>query len=216
MKVAILSESPADEAAVRILVEAILGEPIETVTLRVRSGGWNAVLRAIPPTLRALHFRNMADAMVVVIDSDQSTVHEADHNLDDPEAAKCRSCQLVSIIEKIQRDLRPMPDWPSIKTAIAVPTPSIEAWYLFGMNSDCTEAGWKVKQKSRVSSVSAIRQLKTEAYGTDRPGIQLETSCAIIHAQRLAGNLVEFEKYFPNSFQLLANELRAWIPKDAG
>jgi hypothetical protein len=58
MKVAILSESPADEAAVRILVEAVLAEKVEAIRPpTVRPGGITGVLRILGPVPKWLHYR---------------------------------------------------------------------------------------------------------------------------------------------------------------
>ena len=210
MKVAILSESPADEAAVRILIEGILGESIETLTLRARTGGWHAAVGAISPTLKDLHYCRTADALVVVIDSDNSQVHDDSHEelADVPNA--CRTCELRSAIKRCQDELRTLPGLSAIPMAIAVPTPAIEAWYLFEKDSNCTEAGWKQRQQTNVTSVGEIRRLKKLAYGNDRPSVELEKSVAIERAHRLLDRLDELEGYFPNSFGLLAREIRNW------
>jgi hypothetical protein len=53
MKLAVISESPADEAAIKILVDAIVGEETELVPLRLRPGGWPHVLQLLPPIIKA-------------------------------------------------------------------------------------------------------------------------------------------------------------------
>ena len=77
MKVSVLSESSADEAAIRILVDGILGtetEPIPPPRLRTR--GWPSVLKDVPTVVRHLHYRTDADAFVLVVDSDDSPLHD--------------------------------------------------------------------------------------------------------------------------------------------
>ena len=210
MKVAILSESPADEAAIRILVEGILGESIKVFTLRARPGGWNSVVKAISPTLRYLHYRRTADALVVVIDSDNSQVHDDSHGELEDVPDDCRTCKLRSAIKNCRDELKPLPNFSPIPTAIAVPTPAIEAWYLFEEDSNCTEAGWKQRQQTNVTSAGEIRRLKKLAYGNDRPSVELEKSVAIERSHRLLDRLVDLEGYFPNSFGSLAREIRKW------
>ena len=210
MKVAILSESPADEAAVKVLIEALLGAQIEAVPVRARSRGFPAAVNLVAPTLKALHYQRQADALIVVVDSDNSVVHQANHGPSASDAEKCRHCQLAAKIKDIKAELRPIPDYPEIETAIAVAPPSIEAWYLFERDSRCTEAGWRQRQSEGVNSRADILRLKTMAYGTDRPDIVSEKEHAVEHAKRLATKLAAFEEFFPNSIGLLAEAVRNW------
>ena len=82
MKVAVLSESPADEAAIRILVEGLLGRTIEPPPMPpIRSRGHDAVVASLPTVLKHLHYRTDAEALVVVLDSDRSPVHDPSSTL---------------------------------------------------------------------------------------------------------------------------------------
>ncbi|MCH7686361.1 MAG: hypothetical protein IH899_06730 [Planctomycetes bacterium] len=211
MKIAILSESPADGAAVKIFVETILDRTIEVVPWRIRSGGIDAAIHNVPPALKALHYQRTADALIVAIDSDNSPVHLSDHSPTDHAKLKCRFCNLQLIIEETLRHLRPIPNQPKIQTAVAVAVPAIEAWYQFGSDSNCTEAGWIQKQNAGVSAPAEIRNLKRAVYGTDRPGQVLSKAKAIEHAERLAADLTPLEEYFPNSFGVFAQQVREWI-----
>src|SRR5262245_38695956 len=175
MKVAILSESPADEAAIRILLRGLLGVEIEVIALAARAGGWNAALGVVPPTLKALHFRRTAAALVVVLDSDNSPVHRLEHEQPGSEVTSCRICQVRRVIAEVQQHLRPVPSPPSIETAIAVAVPAIEAWYLCGREGDCTEAGWIMRQRAGTKSRTEIARLKRLVYGSDRLSIELAT-----------------------------------------
>jgi len=208
MKIAILSESPADEAALKILVEALLGEPIDSYQPHLRSRGYPAILNVLPAVLKDLHFQRTAEALVAVVDSDQSPVHQPDH--DPNETAECRACRLISLIDNTLAQLTPLENWSPIRTAVAVPTPAIEAWFLFQHDSDCTEANWKQKQAEGTHARGEILRLKRLAYGTDRPNLALEIQCARDHAARLAQGLDDIEQYFPNSFGLLARQIREW------
>lgn len=81
MKIAVLSESPADEAAVRILAEAILCRTIDsTPELKPRFRGWPSV-RAVPPAaIRQLHYHTEAEGLVLVVDGNHSPIHTARTN----------------------------------------------------------------------------------------------------------------------------------------
>ncbi|MGA2497987.1 MAG: hypothetical protein ABSH20_09610 [Tepidisphaeraceae bacterium] len=76
MKIAVFSESSADEAAVRILAEAVLGQPIEPVAgkaLRRPRNGWTHVVKLLRAVILDLYFRTDADGLIVVADSPYHT-----------------------------------------------------------------------------------------------------------------------------------------------
>src|SRR5258708_1171971 len=77
MRVAILSESSADDAGIRILVEAVLGCKTEAVMPELRSRGWPAVRNVLPAVIKTLHFQARADGLIVVVDSNHSSLEEA-------------------------------------------------------------------------------------------------------------------------------------------
>lgn len=83
MKVAVLSESPADEAAIRILVEGILGRQTQSPALssfRTRAPGISGVFRAFPAVLKELYYNQQdAEGLIVVVDSDHTPVHSPEH-----------------------------------------------------------------------------------------------------------------------------------------
>lgn len=215
MKVAFLSESPADEAALRIFVEAILGEPIEPVSRAERTGGLEFVIRTLPPVLREIHYHRTADALVVGIDSDNSPVHQSGHAPNEWKASKCRWCQLRSTLDDITRTLRAIPSYPPILTAVAVPTPAIEAWYLFSEDSNCTEANWVRCRNERTPSKTEIDRLKRLIYDTTRPDLARETERATKRATALATKIEQIEGFFPNSFGVFAAEIRRWRFRDS-
>jgi hypothetical protein len=109
MKLAILSESPADAAAVRILVDALRGEPTEAMASSLLfPPGWPAVLDVLPSVLKHLHYRTDADSLVVVVDSDNSPVHEPTHDELDGAFDQCRVCLLRTVIKQTQVHLQPV------------------------------------------------------------------------------------------------------------
>ena len=95
MKLAILSESPADEAALRVLVEYVLGAPFTTVHSALRARGWPSVEQVLPAILRYLHFQTEADGLVVVVDADDSPVHTIEHEAPGYHHPLCRICRLM-------------------------------------------------------------------------------------------------------------------------
>ena len=86
MKIAIVSESPADEAAIKILVDAIVGTESELFPIRTRPYGWTNVFKLLPNIVTGLHYGTDVEALVVVVDSDEAMVltanMDAQHGLD--------------------------------------------------------------------------------------------------------------------------------------
>ncbi|HLG13297.1 MAG TPA: hypothetical protein VJH03_02075 [Blastocatellia bacterium] len=131
MKVDILSESPEDEAAVRIILDAILGRATEsTGTKRNPPAGWGAVRQNLPPLMRAMHFNPAAAALVIVVDSDDSPIHSPEHDEPGSIAPRCRICLLRGDVKRIEQSLRPVANRAPLQTAIGLAVPAIEAWLL--------------------------------------------------------------------------------------
>src|SRR4051812_4932804 len=107
MKVALLSESLADEAVLRVLVGAVLGAPPQIVQAGLRARGWPNVAQVLPAVIRHLHFNTDADALVVTCDSDDSVVHVEAHDAPGYFHPQCRMCQLRAIYRQTVKKLPP-------------------------------------------------------------------------------------------------------------
>jgi hypothetical protein len=128
MKIAYFAESPADQAALAILTEAILDKKTAAVLHKgLRSRGWPAVRTVLPSVLKELHYHTDAEAFVLVVDSNSSSPHLAEHDLPDKSEPQCRLCQLRRIANDVQQKLRPRANLPSLKIALGVAVPTIEA-----------------------------------------------------------------------------------------
>ena len=93
MKVAVLSESPADEAAIRILIDGIIGGPTQPADMPpIRTRGVSGVFTILPTVLKHLHYRTDADALVIVVDSDRTPVHKPEHEQEGGADERCRLC----------------------------------------------------------------------------------------------------------------------------
>lgn len=209
MRVAVLSESSADESAVRILINAISGRQTQDVpSLPLRSRGWPYVIRVLPTVIKFLHYQTDAEALAVIVDSDDSPIHQVSHEQagGDPD---CRFCQLrrVSALEKTR--LRAVRNRGELKVAIGLAVPAIEAWYLCGLDPQVNEATWARKlQSERITY--ARNTLKKKVYGMERPTIEIERRCAVEAAARLAADLSIIERLFPIGFGSFAQDVRAW------
>lgn len=212
MKVAVLSESPADEAAVGILVAGLLGIETERVPLPdPKTRGWKAVLNSVRPALFHLHYQTDADALVVTLDSDESPPHQKGHDQPGGADRTCRLCRLRDIVGQVQTLLRPRQGRGPIKTALGLAVPAIEAWYLAGSDRRVTESAW-IHALQSGSLPYTKNNLKQKVYGTEKPSLAHEQTCAIEHVLRLVQEqkLASLEQLFPSGFGSLADDVRGW------
>lgn len=212
MKVAVLSESPADEAAVEVLVAGLLGIDTESVPLpRPKTRGWKAVFNSARLALIHLHYHTDADALVVTLDSDESPPHQKGHDQPGGADQKCRLCQLRGIVSPVQAQLRPRQGRGPIRTALGLAVPAVEAWYLAGLDRRVTESAW-IQALQSGSFPYTKGNLKEKVYGTERPSLAHEETCAVEHTRRLVeqNKLGRLEKLFSSGFGALAKDMRAW------
>ena len=221
MKLAILSESPADEAALCVLVEYVLGGPFTLVAPNLRARGWPSVEQVLPGVLRHLYFNTDADGLVVVVDSDDSPVHTAEHEAPGYHHPLCRICRLRAVFRRTIKNLplrEPRPALaggeqvmvqPRVLRAVGVAVPAIEAWLLCGRDASVTEEAWLAGQLKGVPPYSR-RELKRQVYGTERPSLPLEIKRAVEEVSRHRGDVRRLEFDFPHGFGALARDLRSW------
>ena len=213
MKVALLSESPADEAALRVLVEAVLAEAIVLERPGLRARGWPNVAQVLPAILRHLHFNTAAEALVVVVDSDDSVVHTAEHEAPGYYHPQCRLCQLRGIFHKVQKRFPPLHGRARVLRGVGIAVPAIEAWYLCGQDPQVTELAW-MEGQAQGRAPYTRRDLKWRVYGTDRPGLAFEIQRAIECVRRHQRDPRRLEADFPHGFGALARDVRSWRPSE--
>ncbi len=208
MKLAILSESPADEAALRTLAAAVLGGEVSFLHPGLRARGWPSVLQVLPAVIRHLHFNTDADGLVVVVDADDSVVHTAEHDKPEHFHPQCRLCRLRATFRQTVKKLPTAAGRGRLLRGVGVAVPAVEAWYLCGRDETVTEAAWVAGQREgRLPYTRA--ELKQRVYGTDRPSLAFETECALHEVARHARDTRRLEFDFPG-FAALAGELRGW------
>jgi len=209
MKVAILSESSADEAAIRIFAEGLLGRPTQQADYKgLRSRGWPSVRNLFGVVYKDLWYRSDAEALIVVADSDEATIHHPSHS--GPTGPRpCRLCELRQVEQRVRGELRPVSGREPLRIAIGVATPAVEAWYAVGVSPHVNEPTWVQALASRQFPYTKT-SLKQMIYDTDRPSLQLETERATAAARWLTDSLDEVIERFPNGFGPLASEVRSW------
>lgn len=211
MKVAVLSESSADESAIRILLEGVLGRGTQEIPAHpsLRSRGWPMVIRILPAVVKWLYYSTDVEALVVIADSDDSPIHQRAHEQIGGEDPKCRLCRIRDVINLETSRLSAVPGRSSLKTAAGLAVPAIEAWYLCGLDPHVNEATWARKLLSEKITYTR-NSLKKTVYGTERPTIGLETRYAVEAATRLVGNLPMLEQLFPNGFSPFVRDVSGW------
>ncbi len=206
MKIAILSESPADETAFRVLTAALLPHPPEFVAPGFRARGWPHVAQLLPAVIRHLHFNTTTTTLVIVVDSDDSVVHVASHNAPGYFHPHCRMCQLRTLFRQTTKHFPPAHGRRLLR-AVGIAVPAVEAWYLCGRDDSVSEANWVSGQQHGQLPYTRA-ELKQRVYGTDRPSLQHETQCALHEVARHRQNPQRLLNDFP-SFAALATDLRA-------
>lgn len=210
MKVAIFSESSADEAALRVLVDAMRGQPTEPVGLiGLRTRGWPSVLGTLPAVIKQLHYHTDAEALAVVVDSDDSPVHQPSHDPTDAAQRGCRFCQLSSVVTLEQSRLTTVAGRSMLKFAVGLAVPAFEAWLLAGLHVHVTETAWTRSLQSKQRPYTR-RELKQLAYGAEPVPLAVETARMVEHAQRLASDMTPLETHFPIGFGAFAHSVREW------
>lgn len=209
MNVAILSESPADEAAILVLAEAVLRTPLTQVQAGLRARGWPNVVQILPAIVRHLHFNTDAEGLVVVADADDSVVHTAEHEAPNYHHPLCRLCQLRAVFRRATKKLPPARGRERVLRGVGIAVPAIEAWYLCGRDATVSEAAW-IQGRVRAAPPYTRRELKQRVYGTERPSLLHETQRALEEVRRFGGDVRRLEEDFPGGFGALARDLRNW------
>jgi len=205
VKLVLLAESSADEAAIRILTEAIRGpgtvQWVQPPTFRSR--GWPAVRRDLPAVIQYAHYSANATAVIAVVDTNDSVPHEAAHD-GNPDPT-CRLCALRATADATVGRLRPVTGRATLHVALGAATPAIEAWYLCGKPPYPSEQKWVTGSGRGYDK----RTLKRAAYGVDHAGLVLMTTVAETEAKRLAASLALLQMHFPRGYGALETELLA-------
>jgi hypothetical protein len=214
MNVAIVAESPADEAAIFVFAKALLGVELKSVISRLqRPGGIGALRRELRSIVREIYYNTDAEALLVVADSDDSPPHRAEHE-SEPDA-KCRLCDLTQIVNSTLATLSRKGRPTELRVAIGLAVPAIEAWLLCGTNVHVTEQAYARRLADGQTLWALRRELKALAYGTETPSRDVQKAHALHAAELLSTRLAELEAKFPGGFGPFANRIRSWRRTEA-
>jgi hypothetical protein len=207
MKLAALSESPADEAATFILAGALYEqslEPVERQQFRLRENGWPSVIRIAPTVIRHLHYRTDVDALAIVVDTNDSPKHEP-MEAQQPQGCGCRLCAIREVVQSTLESLRERPVGGSLLMTVGIAVPAIEAWYLCGKKPHVSEAAWHTRTAPYTKA-----SLKVDAYGSSTPSAAMELEVAVREARRVSADLSSLLQQFPTGFGAFAESVRSW------
>ena len=99
MKIGFFSESPADQAALAVFTEGILGQAPEIPSTDLEGHGVTGVINALNGVVRGMHYNSDADGLVVVVDCDDTELHTSAHDTSGV-SDRCRLCQLRKIVAR--------------------------------------------------------------------------------------------------------------------
>jgi hypothetical protein len=211
MNIAVVSESSADEDGLRIVINAILPAATFADGVSLRRRGWPAVIREMPVLLRGLHYNfPHVDALVVVVDSDDSPIHKIEHDGAVGGDPQCRLCALRDVTRKTLSSVRAVANRAPLRVAIGLAVPAIEAWYQAVRDPQASEAAWLSLTSDGKPHQHRRKQLKRDAYGVETLFGPSARNRTIEAAERVTAHLGELERLFPNGFAPLARALRSW------
>src|SRR5437879_2704240 len=144
MKIGFYGESPADQAAMAVFTEGILGEPPEPINMDLEAHSVPGFFGALGGVFRGVHYHSDAEGLIVVVDCDDAELHDPAHDQPGGGGERCRLCQARKIITLARKQLKARQGRPELKFAIGLPVPAIEAWYLVDKNHQVGEAAWRV------------------------------------------------------------------------
>src|SRR5947209_19557544 len=107
MKIGYYCESPADAAALAVFTEGILGAPPEPINMDLEAHSVPGFFSALDGVFRGVHFNSDAEGLIVVVDCDNTELHDPAHDTPQGAAEDCRLCKVRKITTKARKQLRP-------------------------------------------------------------------------------------------------------------
>ena len=201
MKISVLAESSNDAAVMVELASAALGGPVELINSGFEMMGWNMIPSVLPAVIKHLHFRSEADGLIVVADSNHSSL--------EPGAPNNRREELRAMAAKIVENLGMLHGRSRIRIAIAVASPALVAWLLFHRYGEISESAWErglVEKKDPYTK----GVLKQRLYGVQRPSRDIATALRLEAARQVSQRIHELRSRFPLGFGSFFEDLLSW------
>src|SRR6266852_3197067 len=107
MKIGYYCEQQADQAAMAVFTEGILGEPPEPINIPLEARSVPAFFSALDGVFRGVHYNSDAEGLIIVVDCDKTALHDLAHDATGGGDEDCRLCQARKIITKARKQLRP-------------------------------------------------------------------------------------------------------------
>lgn len=173
MRVGIFSEGSNDTELLYVpLLKGLLSRDFELVPMRY--SGWTWVLRQLHVALDSFEGSSVDFAFVAVDDDCERPTHALTHERD-PDVHGCRKCALEN-----RTRVRADGAQRALRTAVAVPAPSIEAWLLAVRDPEAhdPELAKAHQLKARLYGIANATRWRVEERGrplAERLGRDLET-----------------------------------------
>jgi hypothetical protein len=90
MKIAYYCESLADQAAMAVFTEGIRGEPPELINMDLEAHSVPGFFSALNGVFRGVHYNSDAEGLVVVVDCDDTEIHDSAHDKPAGAGQRCR------------------------------------------------------------------------------------------------------------------------------
>src|SRR5690242_14724227 len=118
MRVGYYVESPADRAALEVFTAGLLGEPPEPINLDLEAHSVPGFFSALDGVFRGVHYNSDADGLIVVVDCDDTDVHDPANDKPAGCGERCRLCQARKIIGRARQQLKTRPGKQELRVAI--------------------------------------------------------------------------------------------------
>src|SRR5216684_346979 len=103
MKIGYYCESPADQAAMAIFTEGILGEQPEPINMDLEAHSVPGFFSALDGVFREVHYNSDAEGLILVVDCDDKELHGSAHDQPEGGGERCRLCQARKIIARARK-----------------------------------------------------------------------------------------------------------------
>ena len=107
MKIGFYCESPVDRAALAVFTEGILGSAPEPINIDLEAHSVPGFFKTLGGVFRGVHYTSDAEGLVVVVDADNTEMHDPAHDTLPRVAERCRLCEVRTIIARAKNELKP-------------------------------------------------------------------------------------------------------------